>query len=92
MSDFGKERIVDRLLAHLEKNGSDENLRELAGGIRRGEADMRDSLSASPYSQAMRPGLLNFGSWYEQLSESDRAEWAERCQHEIDELNRAEAP
>lgn len=92
MSDLGQERLVDRLLAHIETNGKDERLRELAAGIRSGSASWAESLGASFYSEALRPGLDGFVGWYDQLSESERAEHAERCQNTVDELNQDHMP
>ncbi|MEU7908592.1 hypothetical protein [Actinoplanes sp. NPDC049118] len=92
MSDLGQERLVDKLLAHLEENGSDERLRELAAGIRNGSAGWAQSLNASFYAEAMQPGLIGFTEWYDQLSESERAEHAERCQRDIDALQNVPQP
>lgn len=92
MSDPGQERLVDRLLIHIEKNGKDERLRELAAGIRSEHASWVESLTASFYSEALQSGLRDFAGWYDQLSESERAEHAERCQRKVDELNRTSFP
>ena len=92
MNDLGQQRLVDKLLAHIEKNGNDTRLRELAAGIRSGSAGWAESLNASFYAEALSPGLDNFAGWYDQLSESERAEHAERCQHKVDDLNRDQPP
>lgn len=91
MSDLGQERLVDKLLAHIEKNGNDERLRELAGGIRSGSAGWAESLSASCYAEVVLPGLNDFAGWYDTLSNSERAAQAERCQSTVDELNQNQA-
>jgi hypothetical protein len=90
VSDYARERLVDKLLAHVAENGDDERLRELATGIRQGSAGWAESLSASFYAEALQPKLDGFIGWYDQLSETDRAEEADRCQHELDQINRAQ--
>jgi hypothetical protein len=92
MSALGQQRLVDKLLAHIERNGNDERLRELAAGIRSGHAGWAESLNASFYVEALHPGLNDFAGWYDQLDESERAEHAERCQQEVDDLNREQPP
>jgi hypothetical protein len=92
MSDIGQERLVDRLLDHIEKHGKDERLRELAAGIRSGNAGWAESLSASFYAEAVQPGLNDFAGWYDQLGESERAKQAEHCQRGIADLNPGQAP
>ncbi|WP_127504014.1 hypothetical protein [Actinoplanes solisilvae] len=87
MSDYARQRIVDRLLAHLEANGSDEHLRELAAGVRRGDAPVRDFVANSSYAEALQPGLENFAGWYDTLSDSDRAEQAEQCRQVIEKID-----
>jgi len=81
---------MDKLLAHVAENGDDERLRELATGIRRGSPGWAESLSASFYADALQPKLDSFIGWYDQLSETDRAKEADRCQHELDQINRAQ--
>jgi hypothetical protein len=90
MSDLGQERLVDKLLAHIEKNGTDERLREMAAGIRSGSAGWAESLSASFYAGALEPGINDFAGWYDELSESERADHAERCASTVAELNSEE--
>jgi hypothetical protein len=85
MSESGRERIVNPLLAHIENNCSNDHLRELAAGVRQGDGHLRDFLAASPYSQALQPALAEFGRWYDRLSDSERAEQAQRCQQIIDD-------
>lgn len=89
--DVGHERLVDKLLAHLAKNGHDERLRELATGIRGGHAGWGESVRAAVYADALRPGLNGFARWYDELSESERAQHAEHCQSALDDLNREQA-
>ncbi|GIM98072.1 hypothetical protein [Paractinoplanes toevensis] len=90
MTDFGDQRIIDRLLAHIEKNGDDERLREMATDVRRGDAQLRDFLSASEYSAALQPGLQGFTNWYERLDESERAAQFSAYEQARDRLNNAE--
>jgi hypothetical protein len=85
MSDAAHERVIGKLLAHIEKNGSDERLRELAAGLREGHAGWAESLRAPAYAEALQPGLNTFTGWYGQLSASERAEQAERYQRKLDE-------
>lgn len=90
MSDHGRELLVDRLLAHIEKNGSDGTLREMAAGIRRGDGSLRDFLASSSYYRALQPGLQDFSQRYDRLSDSERAGEAQRCQRHLDQLGRQE--
>ncbi|RZU51202.1 hypothetical protein EV385_3010 [Krasilnikovia cinnamomea] len=90
MSDLGHERLVDRLLAHLERHSDDERLREMASGIRQGNASAAESLRASYYADALYPGLDGFAGWYQQLSESERAAHADQCRKVLDDLNEAD--
>jgi hypothetical protein len=87
MSDLGQERLVDKLLAHIEKNSNDERLREMAAGMRSGSAGWAESLNSSFYAEALQPGLVDFAGWYDELSESERAEHAGRCASTVAELN-----
>jgi hypothetical protein len=91
MDDNGRRQLVDKLLAHLEKNGDDGRIRELAAGIRQGNAGWAESLAASSYAQALQPKLDGFIGWYQHLGESDRATEAERCQSELDHMNRTQS-
>ena len=79
MTFSGQERLVDRLLAHVEKNSDDGRLRELAAGLRSGHAAWDESLRASCYAEALQPGLDSFAEWYDQLDDADRAAYVERC-------------
>jgi hypothetical protein len=92
VSDPGRERLVERLLAHLENNGDDERLRELAAGIRSGSAGWAGSLTAPAYAEALKPGLNGFARWYDHLSDTERAEQAGRCRSTVDDLNRDRPP
>jgi len=91
MTDFGHQRIVDRLLAHIEKNGENERLRKLAADVRRGNASLGDYLNSAEYAQALQPGMADFTGWYDQLSDSERAEQAQRLQKAVDQVNQMDA-
>ncbi len=83
----GRDNVVDRLLAHLEKNGDDERVRELAADVRHGRTTLAESLSASFYADALRPSLDGFVGWYQQLSDADRDAEVDRSQAEINKLD-----
>jgi len=87
MPDYGHDELVERLLAHIERHGDDERLRELAGGLRRGRAGWAESLSSSAYTDALQPKLDGFAGWYQSLSETERAAEAARCDSELEKLN-----
>lgn len=87
MTSSGQERLIDTLLAHIERNAGDERLRELAAGIRSGYAGWAESLSSSFYTEALQRGLDGFTGWYDQLSDSERAEHAEHYQGKLNELH-----
>jgi hypothetical protein len=83
----GRDNVTERLLAHLENNGDDERVRELASDVLHGRSTLTESLAASFYAEALLPKLDGFAGWYEQLSDADRAAEADLIQVEIEKLD-----
>lgn len=58
----------------LAKSGTDPRVREMASDILTNKTDVRGAVLGSRYQDVLNDGARTFSAWYENLSETERAE------------------
>ena len=81
--DRAQARILGQVLQHLARTSPDERLREMASGVINGDLSLTAAAGSSYYGEAIGHRTAAFTTWYDALSDTERAEHANAGATEI---------
>lgn len=79
-----------RQLAMLADGATDPRIQQMARDILAGKTDLRTALLGPAYEHALNDAAARFSSWYQGLSDQQRAEQEQRGREFADEQLRAQ--